>query len=77
MSQAGTAYETALQSVEALTAEDQRRLLAEVANRLGADKSSTDAKPRSILEIQGLGKDIWQDVDVDDYLKKERSSWNG
>jgi hypothetical protein len=32
-------------------------------------------KTHSIGELQGLGKDIWQGIDVDDYLRKERASW--
>jgi len=32
---------------------------------------------RSILELRGLGKHLWQDVSVTDYLKEERDSWAG
>jgi hypothetical protein len=30
---------------------------------------------RSILEIEGLGKEYWRSIDVDKYLKEERDSW--
>jgi hypothetical protein len=33
--------------------------------------------PRSLLELEGLGQDVWQGVEVDEYLRRERSSWNG
>ena len=26
-------------------------------------------------DAQGLGKEVWKNVDVDDYLKKEREEW--
>lgn len=43
----------------------------------GAHKSETgQEKTRSIMELQGLGKDIWRDVDVEEYIKRERDSWN-
>jgi len=29
------------------------------------------------LELEGLGQELWQSVDVEDYLRRERSSWNG
>lgn len=45
-------------------------LLAEV-------KEKQPAKERSILELRGLGKEIWQDIDVDEYIRKERDSWDG
>ncbi len=32
---------------------------------------------RSIFELKGLGKEIWQDIDVREYLDGERSSWSG
>jgi hypothetical protein len=31
----------------------------------------------SILELQGLGKDIWQGIDAQEYVDRERASWNG
>jgi plasmid stability protein len=30
----------------------------------------------SIMELQGLGKEIWKDIDPDEYVKKERESWD-
>jgi hypothetical protein len=30
---------------------------------------------RSIMELQGLGKELWRAIDVDEYLKRERDSW--
>ncbi|MDM8558276.1 hypothetical protein [Candidatus Parabeggiatoa sp. HSG14] len=32
---------------------------------------------RSILELRGLGKHLWQDISVKDYINTERDSWNG
>ena len=35
-----------------------------------------DAKrPLSLKNLKGLGKDIWEEIDVEDYIKKERDSW--
>lgn len=31
---------------------------------------------RSILELRGLGKELWQGIDVDEYLERERASWD-
>lgn len=38
-------------------------------------KKSEIRKPFSLRDLQGLGKEIWEDVDVEDYIKKERDSW--
>jgi hypothetical protein len=68
----GSPYETARQHVEALPPAEQLRLISELISRL----SSELAEPRrSLLELEGLGEEIWQGVDVEEYLRKERSSW--
>jgi hypothetical protein len=68
-------YDQAKRSVQALGPADQLRLIAELVGRLSGD---LERQPRrSLLELQGLGKGVWQDVDVDEYLRQERSSWNG
>ena len=32
-------------------------------------------EPLSILDLQGLGKDLWRDVDALEHVERERSSW--
>ncbi|MCK5716881.1 MAG: hypothetical protein KAH77_05275 [Thiomargarita sp.] len=32
---------------------------------------------RSILELRGVGKHLWKDISVKDYINTERDSWNG
>jgi hypothetical protein len=68
-------YDQAKRSVQALDPADQLRLIAELAGRLS---STAEHQPhRGLLELQGLGKDVWQGVDVEEYLRGERSSWGG
>lgn len=33
-------------------------------------------RKRSILELQGLGAEIWKGVDVTEYINRERDSWD-
>jgi hypothetical protein len=51
------------------------RLIAELVGRLSGGIGSQPR--RSLLELQGLGRSVWEGVDVDEYLRRERSSWNG
>jgi hypothetical protein len=68
-------YDQAKRSVEALSPAGQLRLIAELVGRLSGE---LDRQPRrSLLELQGLGKGVWQGVDADEYLRRERSSWSG
>lgn len=32
---------------------------------------------RSILELRGLGKEVWDGIDAQEYVNQERASWNG
>jgi hypothetical protein len=69
-------YEQAIQVVESLSPEDQKRLLAELAARTAGDIDPAVAM-HSIMEFRGLGKDIWEGVDAQEYVRQERASWNG
>jgi plasmid stability protein len=33
------------------------------------------AKPLSILELRGLGKDEWRSIDAADHVARERDTW--
>jgi hypothetical protein len=33
--------------------------------------------PRNLRELRGLGKEVWGNIDPDDYVAKERDSWDG
>ena len=68
-------YDQAKRSVQALVPADQLRLIAELVGRLSGEVDRP--RYRSLLELQGLGKGVWQGIDVDEYLRRERSSWNG
>jgi hypothetical protein len=64
-----------LQQILQLPAEEQQRLMAEYQ---AVVQSPAPGAPRtSIMELQGLGKEIWQGVDVQQYLEEERNSWDG
>ncbi|MBO1048127.1 hypothetical protein VB711_13290 [Cronbergia sp. UHCC 0137] len=69
-------YQELLQQAKNLSAEEQLKLVAElisvVRNRV-IDKS----KKRSILDLEGLGKEIWQGIDAQEYVNQERGKCNG
>ena len=69
-------YQELLEQAKNLTAEEQLKLVAElilvVRNRV-IDKS----KKRSILDLEGLGKEIWQGIDAQEYVNQERGKCNG
>ncbi len=55
-------------------AAERRSIAGEVVQLL--DRAVADAEPRSILELRGLGKEMWREVDVAEYIRGERDSWD-
>ena len=68
-------YKSALQIAESLSPDEQRRLLRELITRV--TKSAPAEPQHSILEFRGLGKEIWEGIDAQEYVRNERASWNG
>jgi hypothetical protein len=68
-------YQETLRQVRRLTPADQLRLLEELV--VLVRRQVTTRTRRSILELQGLGKEIWKDIDAQEYIDRERASWNG
>jgi hypothetical protein len=68
-------YQEIRNQVQTLTPDEQLCLLAELAEMV---RGGVRLKPkRSIMELEGLGKEIWQGLDAQDYVNQERDSWNG
>jgi prevent-host-death family protein len=64
-----------LVQVRELDLASQLRLMEEVAALV---RHRVAAQPRhSILELQGLGKEIWEGIDAQEYVERERASWGG
>ena len=68
-------YKEVLEQVRRLDTDEQRRLLRELTALI--EPQEPVQGQRSILELSGLGKEIWQDIDVDEYLRQERQAWLG
>lgn len=64
-----------LESVTLLSQQEKVDLLAEIANQLRADNRKN--QKRSIAELRGLGKEIWNGIDAQEYVNRERDSWDG
>jgi hypothetical protein len=62
--------------IKNLKREEKLEVLEIVVNSLKDDLSRSKRKHHSLIELKGLGKDIWKDVDVEQYIDSERDSWN-
>ncbi len=68
-------YSAVLTQVLRLAPDEQLRLISELFSHI---RQRMIPKPkRSILELEGLGKEIWHGIDAQEYVDRERDSWNG
>ncbi len=64
-------YEHALQIAEKLSPEERARL----AQELAVARTEEPRPRRSILELRGLGAEIWEGIDAQEYVNAERATW--
>lgn len=66
-------YDEILNLAKQLSLEEQTKLVGELSQAAGRKNGGK----HSILELEGLGKEIWEGIDPDEYVAKERDSWDG
>ncbi len=59
--------------IKPLPREQQVQLLDLLQTEL--ENGDDNGQRRSILELHGLGKEIWQGVDSNEYVRKLRDEW--
>ena len=60
--------------IEGLDYENKINLMARMVYMLRW--SPVSKKSNRITDLKGLGKEIWKNVDVEEYIKKERETWD-
>ncbi len=63
------------QQIKALPRAARLRLLARIADDL-VEADANDEQPLSLLDLEGVGAEVWQGVDPKTYIDTERDSWN-
>jgi hypothetical protein len=62
--------------VKSLSVEECLELLAIVARDLADQVARPAARPkRNIMDLHGLGKEIWEGIDAQEYVNKLRDEW--
>ena len=67
-------YDDILKRAQAELNQEQQQRLSEVLAQSAGRKNGGQ---HSILDLEGLGADIWKNVDPDDHVAQERNSWDG
>jgi hypothetical protein len=68
-------YQDVRRQVENLTPDEQLRLLEDLAVMVRRRMLVTPK--HSIMDLEGLGKEIWNGLDAQEYVNQERTLWNG
>jgi hypothetical protein len=56
-----------------LPSEDRLKLIAMLAQGLTKEEVAPEPPLRSLMELHGLGKEIWEGIDAQDYVNRLRS----
>jgi plasmid stability protein len=60
--------------LQARAKRERRSVAQEVIHIL--DQALTEPPRLSIMNLQGLGKEIWRDIRSDQYIEAERRAWD-
>jgi len=70
-----TSYNEYVRGIHSLQPEEQLRLIEVISASLKKTLRKKRVK-HSIMELEGLGADIWHGIDAQAYVRKERESWD-
>lgn len=68
-------YNDCVKGIMYLRPEEQLSLMKIISTELNKSFGKRVAK-HSILELEGLGAEIWKGIDAQEYVRKERESWD-
>jgi hypothetical protein len=69
-------YKDYIKGLYDLKPEEQLSLMEIISSRLKNVIGRKKIKKHSIMELEGLGADIWKGIDAQKYIIKERKSWD-
>ena len=68
-------YNDVIATLPTLAPDEQLNVL-EVLSSLLKKAMQPKSKRHTLLDLEGLGTAVWSKVNVDEYIRQERDSWN-
>ena len=62
------------QKLQARAKRERRSVAQQVTEMLS--RALEEPAPLSILDLQGLGKELWRGIDAAEHVERERSTWD-
>ena len=63
--------------IRALSLPERLELARRILNDAATGEASAESRPRSLLELEGLGADLWSGRDAQDSIDQLRREWKG
>ncbi|HXL36257.1 MAG TPA: hypothetical protein VN954_03545 [Ktedonobacteraceae bacterium] len=70
-------YKEALNRARQLSTDELLLLMQELTALVRQQITIKEEPLHSFLELEGLGKEVWEGIDAQEYVNQERDSWNG
>lgn len=64
------------QHIKPLPLAEQLRLVELIVHDLAATTTHKETRQRSLLELEGLGAELWQGVDAQQHVNELRKEWD-
>lgn len=64
------------QHIQPLPVAEQLRLVALIVHQLATVAAHESQKQRGLLELEGLGAEIWRGIDAQQYVDTLRKEWD-
>ncbi|MDZ7266476.1 MAG: hypothetical protein ONB48_03615 [candidate division KSB1 bacterium] len=62
--------------IKPLPSHEQLKLVELIARKMAQDRDAVRHPKRSIMELHGLGAEIWEGIDAQEYVTKLREEWD-
>jgi len=66
-------FEAIVEEIRTLSIEERKALITAIVDSLVEGERT---EKRSLLELEGLGAEIWEGVDAQDYVNQLRKEWD-
>jgi hypothetical protein len=64
------------QHIKPLPLAERLRLVEMIAHEIAGTAEEKTTSKRSILELEGLGADLWEGIDAQEYVNELRKEWD-
>jgi len=62
--------------IKSLPSHEQLKLVELIARKIARGRDATKHPKRSIMELHGLGAEIWEGIDAQEYVNELRKEWD-